>query len=622
MNRVHNVKTVLWLITGLAAAVGVTRFAFGLGATTNLTDATPWGLWIAFDVITGVALAAGGFVMTAIFYIMKRQEFQPLVRPAVLTAFIGYLAVIFGLIFDLGLPWNMWYMTIYWNFSSPLFEVGWCVMLYTGVLLLEFSPVPLEEMSRYARIRSFLLKFRLPLVLLGIMLSTLHQSSLGSLFLIMPFKLHGLWYSSILPVQFFISAVALGLMMVSLESLVSHWLYKRQAAAALVAKLGKIVVWVLLVYLAVKIVDIGVSGELRLLVSGTWESGLFVLEILMSVIVPIIIFSIPRWRDSTAGQWIGSSLVVLGMILNRINVGGLTMLRVTGDSYIPSWMEFSISLGVVSAGILIFLFAIEKFHIWTQPPEHPEAARHAQPRFDYTSRVWLGNPTVAARTKYSLAFILTFALGVALIPDARIHSRGVEQVTTRKPRGGMSLYIDGNRDRYGVEFDHARHADSITSKDSCAICHHMNMPLDKKSGCWECHQHMYSATDVFNHDWHSSSAGSNISCRRCHPVGERRQATTAAGCEECHLDLIPHAARIVVDNYAAPSYTDAMHRLCIDCHKKKAAEMPEKSSLAVCTGCHRSAPPDYLKKDIQDEFARPHFNRVVIPGQLLYEKKD
>jgi len=167
MNRVQNTKLVLWLITGFAAAVGLNRFIFGLGATTNLTDSTPWGLWIGFDVMSGVALAAGGFVMTAIFYIMKREEFQPFVRPAVLTAFLGYLAVIFGLMFDLGLPWNIWHMIIYWNPKSPLFEVGWCVMLYTAVLLLEFSPVPLENYSRYAKIRNFLMRFRFLFILLG-----------------------------------------------------------------------------------------------------------------------------------------------------------------------------------------------------------------------------------------------------------------------------------------------------------------------------------------------------------------------------------------------------------------------------------------------------------------------
>jgi Ni/Fe-hydrogenase subunit HybB-like protein len=222
MNRVQNIKLALWLITGFAAAVGLLRFIFGLGVTTNLNDTTPWGFWINFDVMGGVALAAGGFVITAIFYIMKREEFHALVKPAVLTAFLGYIAVVFGLLFDLGLPWNIWHMLIYWNPHSPLFEVGWCVMLYLTVLLLEFSPVPLEKFSRYAKIRKFLMKFRFVFVLLGIMLSTLHQSSLGSLFLIMPFRSDPLWYSHILPLQFFISAIALGLMMVAFESSITQ----------------------------------------------------------------------------------------------------------------------------------------------------------------------------------------------------------------------------------------------------------------------------------------------------------------------------------------------------------------------------------------------------------------
>ncbi|NQU04888.1 MAG: polysulfide reductase NrfD, partial [Calditrichaeota bacterium] len=206
MNRVRNFKMILWMITGLAAAAGAARYIFGLGAATNLTDATPWGLWIGFDVMSGVALAAGGFVITASVYIFKLDKFHEITRPAVLTAFLGYIAVAVGLLFDLGLPWNIWHMMIYWNLHSPLFEVGWCVMLYLTVLALEFIPVPLEEFPRLGAIRNFLVKFRLPLVIAGIALSTLHQSSLGSLFLIMPYQVHPLWYTPILPILFFISA--------------------------------------------------------------------------------------------------------------------------------------------------------------------------------------------------------------------------------------------------------------------------------------------------------------------------------------------------------------------------------------------------------------------------------
>jgi Ni/Fe-hydrogenase subunit HybB-like protein len=619
MNRVQNTKTILWTILGLAAAVGLTRFIFGLGATTNLTDATPWGLWIGFDVMGGVALAAGGFVMTAIFYVFKREKFHPLVKPAVLTAFLGYVAVAVGLLFDLGLPWNIWHMMIYWNPHSPLFEVGWCVMLYLTVLLLEFSPVPLEETSRYARIREFLLKFRFPLVLLGIMLSTLHQSSLGSLSLIWPYKLHPLWYSPIVPVQFFISAVALGLMMVSLESLVSHWLYRRRPESNLVAGLAKGAVWVLAIYLVSRLGDIVAAGEFGLIFSGTWEANLFIIEMLISAIIPLVLFAIPSLRNRVGVQWIGSVMVVFGMVFNRINVGGLTTLSATGDAYIPSWMEFAISAGVVSAAALAFLFAVEKLHIWEERPSDPEGKPHTRPEFDYAANVWLGTPFVAARTKYSLAFVLSFALGFALMPEAKIEGKGVEMVEAQKARGGDQLYVDGNRDGFGTLFDHAKHVDSLGQKESCVGCHHMNTPLDQESGCWECHKSMYTSTAAFDHDWHASPAGANIACDFCHTPGEERQKATAKVCSDCHTDLLPDGTKIEIHDYDAPSYVDAMHGLCVDCHKERAAADTARASLGLCPACHAGPQPGYLKADVADDLKRPAGVHVMMPPMKAHE---
>jgi len=163
VERVGRLKLILWMLVGLAAAVATARFIFGLGAVTHLSDAMPWGLWVGFDVMCGVALAAGGFVVTASVYIFKLEKFHSIVRPAVLTAFLGYIAVVVGLLFDLGLPWNIWHLMIYWNPHSPLFEVGWCVMLYLTVLTLEFFPVPAEEFSALARVRRFLIRLRIPL---------------------------------------------------------------------------------------------------------------------------------------------------------------------------------------------------------------------------------------------------------------------------------------------------------------------------------------------------------------------------------------------------------------------------------------------------------------------------
>ena len=613
MKRVQNTKLVLWLITGFAAAVGLNRFIFGLGATTNLTDSTPWGLWIGFDVMGGVALAAGGFVMTAIFYIMKRDEFHPLVRPAVLTAFLGYIAVILGLMFDLGLPWNIWHMIIYWNPHSPLFEVGWCVMLYTAVLLLEFSPVPLEESSRYAKIRKFLLKFRFVFVLLGIMLSTLHQSSLGSLFLIMPYKLHPLWYSNILPVQFFISAVALGLMMVSFESLASHWLYKRKPETDLVAKLGKAVVWVLTIYIIIKMTDIISTGKFNLIFNGSWESYVFITEIMISVVIPIIIFSIPRTRHNVKAQWIGSFMVVFGMLFYRINVGGLTMLSVTGDTYTPSWMEISISLGVVSAAILVFLFAIEKFHIWDLKPQDPEAFPYTAPSFDYSSHAWLGTPNIASLTKYSLAFVISFALGMSLMPEQKLLGKGIENVTVYRASGKDTLTINGNRDDNLVLFPHKAHISRI-GQDRCVTCHHLTLPAYQENICWECHTSMYNTVDFFKHDWHASSTGANLKCGDCHSNGFTKSQETAKKCIDCHPSYdFTKIKFISTTEYFAPSYTDAMHKLCVSCHIVKSKELKDKPNLAQCSTCHSTQPSEKFVSNLKWEITLPHFNRVILP---------
>ena len=208
-SRLIATKAILWLLFGVATAITIARYARGLGATTNLTDATPWGLWIGFDVLSGVALAAGGFVIAATVYIFHLDRYHGMTRAAILTAFLGYIAVALGLMADLGRPWNIWRMIFFWQTDSPLFEVGWCVMLYLTVLALEFSPVVFERLG-LRRALTIARKATLVLVIAGIGLSTLHQSSLGTLFLLAQDRMHPLWYSAILPILFFVSAVGLG----------------------------------------------------------------------------------------------------------------------------------------------------------------------------------------------------------------------------------------------------------------------------------------------------------------------------------------------------------------------------------------------------------------------------
>jgi Ni/Fe-hydrogenase subunit HybB-like protein len=654
MSRVRRLKFFLWVLTGLAAAVGAVRFLFGLGATTNLSDATPWGVWIGFDVMSGVALAAGGFIVTATVYIFKLDKFHSIVRPAVLTAFLGYMAVAVGLLFDLGLPWNIWHMLVYWNPHSPLFEVGWCVMLYLTVLSLEFFPVPAEEFGALAKIRRVLLKIRLPLVIAGIGLSTLHQSSLGSLFLIMPNHLHPLWYSPLLPVLFFVSAICLGLMMVTFESHTTAYLYHRKPETNLMARLGGAVRWVLLGYLVLRFADLAVRGELYNLMGTDWQILWFWFELSVMVFIPFLLFSIPAIRRSRAGQWSAAFLGVAGVVLNRVNVGGF-MHQGRGDTlYIPSWTELTISAGVVSIAVLVFLYFIERFKVWEERPVDPEADPTKLPELHAVGSTWLGVPVVANRTVYSLAFIIAAAIGLAFLAPQPATSIGVDPAPVHHARGGDTLWVDGNLDGFGVQFPHAKHVESEGGM-ICAGCHHMNLPRDTESGCYHCHSDMYMVTDAFRHDWHASSSGAGVGCIECHAKGEVRTADTAKGCAECHGSthsfphdwhtsssgagfdcedchtsgvectvetapecaqchngLVPACALIEVKQYQAIGYVSAMHQLCIGCHAEL-AQRNQNPDFARCAHCHRSADESLAAQELRVRHPEPAGKRLVLP---------
>jgi len=569
----------------LGAAVAAARYQFGLGVTTNLSDAVPWGIWIGFDVMSGVALAAGGFVITATVYIFKLEKYHSIVRPAVLTALLGYIAVAVGLLFDLGLPWNIWHMIVYWNVHSPLFEVGWCVMLYLTVLMLEFFPVPAEGVGRLAGLRRRLEKLRLPLVITGIALSTLHQSSLGSLFLIMPYNLHPLWYSPLLPINFFISAVGLGLLMVTLESLFSSYLYRRQPERDLLAGLTGAARWVILAYLMVRLGDLGLRGQLNHLSDSGWQPVMFWVELGLMGFIPLVLLFIPGLRRSTMGLWTVALMGVSGVVLNRINVGGLAHLGRGELLYLPAWTEIAISAAVVAAAALVFLFMVERFRIWEQRPTDPEDEPLSAPQFHPLDLTWFGSSGRAARTRYSLGFIIAAAVGFMLISGHPLESRGVPNIPARRALGGDTLQIDGNRDGFGTRLLHKAHAARLDTAGGCIRCHHMNLPGDRNSSCSSCHRMMYLPSDAFRHDWHTASDGGDLACHRCHPAGRPKTAATASSCSDCHRDLIPPDALIRVDSYEAPGYVEAMHRLCQGCHATVARERG-KPELAQCVKCH------------------------------------
>lgn len=345
-----------WVLSGLvllAAGLAAVRFTSGIGAVSNMSNAYSWGIWISFDLLCGVALAAGAFTTCAAVHIFNLKEFKPLTRPAVLTGFLGYVMVIVALLVDLGRPERIWYMLVHQNVHSPLFEVGLCVMTYTTVLFLEFSPL-LWEWLKWEKIGHAIHSITLPLILLGTVLSTLHQSSLGSLFLVMRDKLNPLWHSPLLPVFFFLSAATAGLAMVVVEGSISAHAYGREFEGHLLSRLVKPIPWMLGLYLALKLGELAYVGELSLLFRPGTMTVLYWSEIIIGVLTPMVLLGIRRIRTNPRGLKIGATLVVLGLILNRLDVGLIALKRPAGATYFPSWMEIAVSVGIIAAGVLAY----------------------------------------------------------------------------------------------------------------------------------------------------------------------------------------------------------------------------------------------------------------------------
>jgi len=357
----------------------VLRYINGLGAISNLSDGRPWGFWISFDLYCGVALAAGGFTLAGVVYIFGREKYHSVARPAILTAFLGYLLVILALLVDLGQPWYIWHAIIYWNIHSPLFEVAICVMTYTAVLALEFSPAVFERLSELNLpvIRRFnwriplrvIRAIQIPLVIAGIALSTLHQSSLGTMLLMMPQSLHPLWYTPVLPLLFLLSAIAVGPAMVIFESTLSNRVFGHELAIDVLSGLGRAIPYILGLYLLLKLVDLLVAGELGLIFTAYPINLLWWTEIIIGVVTPIILLSRPAIRQSRRGVFWSSVLVIFGLVLNRFNVSMLALGMRPGFNYFPHWMEIAISVALVADALLVIWLSYRFLHI----AEHEEA---------------------------------------------------------------------------------------------------------------------------------------------------------------------------------------------------------------------------------------------------------
>lgn len=367
----------LWtlaILSGIAVIMGFLRYAFGIGFITNLSDGYPWGLWIGFDVMSGVALAAGGFTTAAVVHIFGREKYHPLVRPAILTAFLGYTLVIVALMFDLGRPWNIWRPLYHLQITSVMFEVGLCVAVYTVVLAVEFAPSVLERFKMQKAL-TLVRKVTIPFVIAGVILSCMHQSSLGSLFLIVPHKLHPLWYTPILPLLFLLSAIAVGPAMVIVEGMFSSKAFKRPPETELLTGPARAIPVILIIYLIMRGADLMARDAIPYLFVFDVAAIAFWLELLIGTVLPITLLLNKEVYTSRTGQFWSALCVVAGVVMNRLNVSvtGITVER--WESYYPSIGEILVTIGVVAAGLIAFYLAVKNFAIYHEPQSAAKSGR-------------------------------------------------------------------------------------------------------------------------------------------------------------------------------------------------------------------------------------------------------
>jgi len=365
------VVMLFFMAAGAVAMVG--RFSGGIGAISNLTTARPWGLWVGIDVATGVALAAGGFTTAALAHIFGRHHYEPVVRPALLTAMLGYTFVVFGLLIDIGRSWAIWKPLVFWNTNSVLFEVAMCVMIYLHVLYIEFLPIIIERFSGRVALPGIfsgvnrlvelflslaergLSKVMWVFIIAGVVLSCMHQSSLGSLMLIAPTKLHPLWYTPLLPLLFLTSALAVGYPMVVFETTVVSSSLNTEEEMAVLSPMARITLFLLGLYLLLKVADMWWRGSWIYLLDGTMQSNAFIVEMLLGVVTPWLMLMTTKCRQSRRYLFIAACLIVGGVVLNRINVFivGFTP-PITQDHYAPALGELAVTAGLIATLMFIY----------------------------------------------------------------------------------------------------------------------------------------------------------------------------------------------------------------------------------------------------------------------------
>ncbi len=600
----------LLLFMGVGFAFGLTRMFLGLGSVTNLDQHNPWGIWIAFDVACGVALAAGGFTTAALVDIFGRKKYKPLLRPALLTAFLGYLWVGIALMFDLGRYWNIWRPVFNWQGNSVLFEVGMCVMAYLTVLSIEMSPSILEGLKQRidhnewgaALLRKVekpiltayrLVKIILPIfICAGVVLSFMHQSSLGTLMVIAPTKTSPLWYTPILPLLFLLSAVMVGFPMVILESIYANISFGRKAEMELLTPLARIIPWFIGAYGILKLGDLAVRWDQLDFVGDPGCTIALLVEITVGVIAPLILLLNPAVRRSMGWLFFAVALVIFGVVLNRLNVflvGYHPPYLV--KAYFPSIGEIAMTIAIVSSILFCYRLLVTFFPIlpgyvpMTKEQEtfwHEERARTVPPVWTWAIR--------GAAIAFLVGFIAFYVFvheeavqaSVKTVAEVQrvkatkpVHVKVAPASYPQRPEAYKNFYLLDNDflnarsdDYEPVPFSHRIH-DNLTGGD-CGVCHHRYSMMDED----RVGEDLKALHAMFDTELGGP-------CAACH---DDMASNPPQACDRCHA--LPNEA----DDPARLGLKGAYHRQCIGCHER---QRPPLFAPTACSSCHHPWVPDH-----------------------------
>ena len=354
-------STIVALIFAAGLYATYARFALGFAQATHLSDAQPWGLWVGIGTLCGVGLSAGGFAIAAAVYLLGFERYRPVLRAAVLVSFLGYMSVIAGMMYELGLPWRIWHPIFMWNRASMLFEISWCVMLYSTVLALEFSPALIEKVP-WTGLRTWYLKWHheilIGLVMAGVVLSSLHQSFLGGLYLLTEGKLDPLWYSPNLTTLFYLSAIPAGLAVTIMALYLSIRSLDVKLDPRILSEVSRVIAPLLAIYGIFRAVDLARNHALPYLLMWREETLSFWVEIALLVIAPIVLLNMEKVRNNPQNLYWTCAVLVGGFMTNRVDVSVTGLQRSSGVYYVPQWTEFAATLMVLTAAVLVFRYAV------------------------------------------------------------------------------------------------------------------------------------------------------------------------------------------------------------------------------------------------------------------------